>query len=100
MAAHDKLILLAISCACILAIFFLEGLFTFARKYFMAGAGERATNDIRQEAFGHLQMLEHRTDRSADLVVRLTSDIDSLKLLLTQQLHPIILLLSICITMF
>ena len=89
-AAHDKLILLAISCAGIVAIFFLEGLFTFTRKYFMAGAGERAMNDIRQEVFGHLQMLEHRRDGSADLIVRLTSDIDDLKLLLTQHTQTLV----------
>jgi ABC-type multidrug transport system fused ATPase/permease subunit len=104
MAAHDKIILLAISCAGIVAIFFLEGLFTFTRKYFMAGAGERAINDIRQEVFGHLQMLEHRTDRSADLVVRLTSDIDSLKLLLTQHIQTLgnyfLTFVGIGITMF
>src|SRR5512139_794316 len=62
-AAHDKLILLAISCVGIVAIFFLESLFTFSRKYFMEGTGEKTINDIRQEVFGHLQMLEHRTDR-------------------------------------
>ncbi len=104
LAAHDKLTLLAISCAGIVVIFFLEGLFTFTRKYFMAGAGERAMNDIRQEVFGHLQMLEHRTDRSADLVVRLTSDIDSLKLLLTQHVQTLVnyvfTFLGIAVTMF
>jgi len=104
MAAHDKLILLAVSCAGIVAIFFLEGLFTFTRKYFMAGAGERAINDIRQEVFGHLQMLEYRMDRSADLVVRLTSDIESLKLLLTQHIQTLVnyffTFVGIGITMF
>jgi len=87
---RDKLILLAISCAGIVGIFFLEGFFTFVRKYFLADAGERAINDIRQRVFGHLQMLEHRPDRSADLVVRLTSDIDSLKLLLTEQFQTFV----------
>jgi ATP-binding cassette, subfamily B, bacterial len=104
LAAHDKLILLAISCAGIVAIFFLEGLFTFTRKYFMAGAGERAMNDIRQEVFGHLQMLEPGTERSADLVVRLTSDIDSLRLLLTQHIQTLVnyffTFVGIGITMF
>jgi ATP-binding cassette subfamily B protein len=104
LAAHDKLTLLAISCGGIVAIFFLEGLFTFARKYFMAGAGERAINDIRQEVFGHVQMLEHGTDRSADLIVRLTSDIESLKLLLTQHIQTLVNYLftfvGIGITMF
>jgi ATP-binding cassette, subfamily B, bacterial len=90
LANQDKLILLALLCASIVGIFFLEGFFTFIRKYFMADAGERALNDIRQRVFGHLQMLEHRTDRSADLVVRLTSDIDSLKLLLTQHIQTFV----------
>jgi ATP-binding cassette, subfamily B, bacterial len=104
LAAHDKLVLLAVSCCGIVVIFFLEGLFTFIRKYFMAGAGERAINDIRQEVFGHVQMLEHRTDRSADLVVRLTSDIESLKLLLTQHIQTLVsyffTFVGIGITMF
>lgn len=90
LASDDKLILLAVLCAGIVAIFFLESLCTFVRKYFMAGAGERSVNDIRQQVFGHLQMLEHRTERSADLVVRLTSDIDSLKLLLTQYIQTLV----------
>ena len=90
LAGQDKLVLLALLCASIVGIFFLEGFFTFIRKYFLAGAGERAINDIRQQVFGHLQMLEHRTDRSADLVVRLTSDIDSLKLLLTEHIQTLV----------
>jgi len=90
MVGQDKFILLAVSCVGIVAIFFLEGLFTFARKYFLGGAGEKSTNDIRQRVFGHLQRLEHRTDRSADFVVRLTSDIDSLKLLLTQHIQTLV----------
>lgn len=90
MAGHDKLILLAFLCAGIVGIFLLEGLFTFTRKYFMTGAGERAINDIRQEVFGHLQMLGPGTRRSADFVVRLTSDIDSLKLLLTRHIETFV----------
>jgi ATP-binding cassette, subfamily B, bacterial len=103
-AAHDKLVLLAALCVGIVVIFFLEGLFTFTRKYFMADAGERAINDIRQEVFGHLQMLEHRVDRSADFIVRLTSDVDSLKLLLTEHIQTLVnyflTFVSIGITMF
>ena len=103
-AGHDKMILLAILCAGMVAIFFLEGLFTFIRKYFMEAAGERAINDIRQEVFGHLQTSEIRTDRPGDLVVRLTSDLDSMKLLLTQHLQTLVYyvltLVAICITMF
>lgn len=89
MAGHDKLLLLALLSAAIVGIFFLEGVFSFTRKYFMASAGESASNDIRQRVFGHLQMIAHGTDRSGDLVVRLTSDIDSLKLLLTRYLQTL-----------
>jgi ATP-binding cassette, subfamily B, bacterial len=71
---HEKVILLAILCAGMVAIFLLEGLFTFIRKYFVEAAGERAINDIRQEVFGNLQTSELRTDRPGDLIVRLTSD--------------------------
>lgn len=94
-AGHEKLTLLALLCAGIVGIFFLEGLFTFTRKYFMAGAGERTINDIRQQVYGHLQMLESGTGRSADFVVRLTSDVDSLKLLLTQHIQTLV---NYCLT--
>ena len=86
MTGQDKATLLTISCAAMIAIFFLESLFTFLRKYFMESAGERAINDVRQEVFGHLQVSEFRMGRPADLVVRLTSDIDSMKLLLYAQI--------------
>ncbi len=101
---HDKLVLLAALCVSIVAIFSLESLFTFTRKYFMTGAGERAANDVRQQVFAHLQMLENRADRSADLIVRLTSDIDSLKLLLTQHtqtlVNYLVTFVGIGVTMF
>ncbi|HEX9136882.1 MAG TPA: ABC transporter ATP-binding protein, partial [Nitrospirota bacterium] len=104
MAGYDKVILLAILCAGIVAIFLLEGLFTFIRKYFMEAAGERAINDIRQEVFGHLQTSEPGMDRPGDLVVRLTSDIDSMKLLLTQHVQTLVNYIftfsATCIAMF
>jgi len=104
MAGNEKMTLLAILCTSIVVIFFLEGLFTFTRKYFMASAGERAINDIRQQVFGHLQMLQSGTGRSADFVVRLTSDIDALKLLLTQHTQTFVnyfaTFTGIAVTMF
>ncbi len=84
MVNNDKLVLLSTLCACIVVIFALEGFFTFARKYFITGIGERTINDLRQQVYGHLQLLENGAGRSADFVVRLTSDIDSLKQLLIQ----------------
>ena len=90
LAGHHRLTLLALSSAGIVGIFFLEGFFTFTRKYFMGGAGERTINDIRQEVYGRLQMLESGTGRPGDFIVRLTSDIDSLKLLLTQHIQTLV----------
>ncbi len=104
MAGHDKVTLLAILCAGMVGIFFLEGLFTFIRKYFMEAVGERAMNDVRQEVFGHLQTSELRMGRPGDLVVRLTSDIDSMKLLVTQHVQTLVNFVftfsAMCITMF
>ncbi len=104
MAGHDKLTLLAFFCSAIIVIFLMEGLFTYVRKYFMTGAGEKAINDVRQQVFGHLQMLPPGLGRSADLVVRLTSDIDSLKLMLTQHIQTLanyfFTFVGISITMF
>jgi len=95
LAGNEKPALLALLCAGIVVIFFLEGLFTFIRKYFLASAGERAVNNIRQQVFGHLQMIESGTGRSADFIVRLTSDIDSLKLLITQHIQTLV---NYCLT--
>lgn len=90
LAGHDKLLLLALLSAGIVAIFFLEGLFAFARKYFMTGAGENTVNDLRQRVFEHLQMLGRGGNGSGDLMVRLTSDIQALKLLLTRHLQTLV----------
>ncbi len=104
LAGYDKVILLAILCAGTVAIFFLEGLFTFIRKYFMEAVGERAVNDVRQEVFAHLQTSELGMGRPGDLVVRLTSDIDSMKLLLTRHVQTLVNFVltfsATCITMF
>lgn len=89
MAGHDKPALLAILALGIVVIFFLEGIFTFGRTYFMTGAGESSMNDLRQQIFGHLQMIGHGGNGSGDLVVRLTSDINSLKLLLTRYIQTL-----------
>jgi ATP-binding cassette subfamily B protein len=104
LAGDEKSAQLALLCAGIVVIFFLEGFFTFIRKYFIAGAGERAVNDIRQQVFGHLQIIESGTGRSADFVVRLTSDVDSLKLLITQHsqtlMNYFLTFMGIGVTMF
>lgn len=103
-AGGDKLVLLALLSLGIVLIYFLEGLFSFTRKYFMVRAGESTVNDIRQEVFGHLQMLGPGKYTSGDFVVRLTSDIQTLNLLLTQYVQNLatffFTFLTIVITLF
>lgn len=89
LAGHDRLMLLALFCIGIVAIFFLEGLFSYTNRYFLASAGENAINDIRQQVFGHLQMLASGRERSGDIVVRLTSDINSIRQLLTRHVQTL-----------
>ncbi len=104
LAGHDKLALLTLLSLGIVVIFFLEGLFSFTRKYFMVQAGESTVNDIRHEVFGHLQMLGREKYGPGDFVVRLTSDIQTLNLLLTQYIQNLVTFLltflSIVITLF
>ena len=104
LAGNDKLVLLAFLSLGIVVIFFLEGLFSFIRKYYLVRAGESTVNDIRQEVFAHLQMLGRGKYGSGDSVVRLTSDIQTLNLLLTQYLQNLVTFLftflSIVVTLF
>jgi ABC-type multidrug transport system fused ATPase/permease subunit len=103
-AGNDKLVLLALLSLGIVVVFFLEGLFSFTRKYYMVRAGESTVNDIRQEVFGHLQMLARGKYGSGDSVVRLTSDVQTLNLLLTQYVQNLVTFsftfLSIVVTLF
>ena len=104
LAGDDKLVLLGLLSFGIVLVFFLEGIFSFIRKYYMVRAGENTVNDIRQEVFGHLQMLGRGKYGSGDSVVRLTSDIQTLNLLLTQYLQNLatffLTFLSIAVTLF
>ncbi len=104
LAGNDKLVLLAFLSLGIVAIFFFEGLFSFVRKYYMVRAGESTVNDIRQQVFGHLQMLGRGKYGPGDYVVRLTSDIHTLNLLLTQYIQNLatffFTFLSIVVTLF
>jgi ABC-type multidrug transport system fused ATPase/permease subunit len=82
---HDKLALLTVFSLGIVAVVFIEGLSSYTHRYLVAGAQQLVINDIRRRTFEHLQELplaSHAAYRSGDLVLRLTSDIQSLKTLL------------------
>lgn len=89
----NTLILLNILCIGIVVVVILHGIFTYTRRYFMASAGQRTINDIRKRIFNHLHILPqsfHGSNRSGDLVLRLTSDIKELNNLLIKSVEDIV----------
>jgi ABC-type multidrug transport system fused ATPase/permease subunit len=85
--------LLALLCAAMVALVFLQGLLTFWQRFLLAGAGRRANNDIRNHVFHCLQLLPlsfHGSIRPGDLVVRLTEDINTLRRLLVDSLSTLL----------
>ncbi len=99
-----KQTLLTIFAISIVLVYFCEGLFSFTQKYYLAGAGENTINDIRRRVFHHLQILPLGAGHSGDIIVRLTSDINSLKNLLVRYVQSftknVFTFISITITMF
>jgi len=77
----NQLILLTVFCVGMVVIIIFTSLFTYIKTYLLSAAGQGATNDIRQGIFAHLQTLSlssHGSTRTGDLVLRLTSDVNSL----------------------
>ncbi len=67
----------AISCALLLGISILWGLFSYMQRYLIASAGHEVAFMLRRRLFTHLQRLAltfHRRQRIGDLVVRTMSD--------------------------
>jgi ABC-type multidrug transport system fused ATPase/permease subunit len=65
----------------------LDSLVSYLHKVGLLSAGEMMANEIRERIFAHLQRLSlsfHESARSGDLIYRLTSDINDIKLLLVQ----------------
>jgi len=74
--------LLAACCVSIVLIAFLRGLFSYSEGVLTAEVGQRTASSIRRRLYDHLQRLSrsfHDTQKSGDLLVRLTGDINLLK---------------------
>jgi ABC-type multidrug transport system fused ATPase/permease subunit len=83
--AGDAHALLAWLCAAMVALVFLQGLFSYFYRYWISSAARLANNDIRNHVFHRLQLLPmsfHGTLSPGDLVVRLTDDVNTLRRLL------------------
>jgi ABC-type multidrug transport system fused ATPase/permease subunit len=82
MFGSDPIDLLLPIVSMIVLIVVLQSTFSYLNKYLVSIVGESVVIDIRERIFMHLQALSmqfHKTSRSGDLVLRLTSDITHLK---------------------
>src|SRR5436309_12912917 len=71
-----------VSCALLLVIALLVGLFSYYQSYLLASAGQRLTYTVRRRFFAHLQRLSlsvHTAHRTGDLVLRATGDTNMLR---------------------
>ncbi|HWP34624.1 MAG TPA: ABC transporter ATP-binding protein [Thermodesulfobacteriota bacterium] len=92
LAGADKVAVLSLLAAGIVLVVVLDGVFSYVHKYALASAAERMVTDVRRRVFDHLQLLPpafHGAERSGDLVLRLTSDIQALKRLLIDAAHTL-----------
>ena len=68
-----------ISCALLLLIALVGGLFSYYQSYLIAAAGQHLTFAVRRRYFAHLQRLSlsvHNSHRTGDLVLRATGRSD------------------------
>lgn len=66
----------------VVAISVFDGMFSYIREYSLARAGQRMAFDLRASLYNHLQSLGfgfYNTQRTGDLMTRITKDIDSLQ---------------------
>jgi ABC-type multidrug transport system fused ATPase/permease subunit len=84
--------LLAALCGALVAIALLEALFGFFQKILFAAVGQSATTDVLEHTFTHIQTLPKwgtEGARTGDLIVRLTSDIKTMRDLLVNHVQKL-----------
>ena len=73
----------------IVGIAFLQGLFGFAKEFFLSVTSQRVAFGLRRELFRHLQRLPlrfHDRQRTGDLITRVTNDVTKVQELVTDKL--------------
>lgn len=82
-------VLVGLSCAALLLISLLWGLFTSRQTFLTAKAGQQVVYCLRRQVYSHLQRLSlgfHHRRQRGDLVMRLTGDINLLRDMLVDAL--------------
>ena len=81
-AADDRMLILNAACAATLLIALCTGLLTYYYTHAMGGIGQRFVFTLRCRLFAHMQRLSlrfHDSQRTGDLLTRLTSDINAIQ---------------------
>jgi ABC-type multidrug transport system fused ATPase/permease subunit len=88
----DNYLLLTVLCVALVCIVLLESLFGYLQKIQFAVVGQSATTDVLEHVFTHLQTLPKGSEgraRSGDVIVRLTSDIKTVRDLLVNHVQKL-----------
>jgi ATP-binding cassette subfamily B protein len=85
----DKLAILELACALVIAVALLDAVCTYTEKYLTTSVGQWVTYDLRRTIYSHMQRLSlsfHDEKRTGDLITRVTDDIDNIQSFITQGL--------------
>ena len=87
----DKHLLLTLLAISLVVIVLIESTFGYMQKIWFSSAGHSATTDVMEHVFTHLQMLPKASGqtRTGDIIVRLTSDIKTLRDLLVNHVQKL-----------
>jgi ATP-binding cassette, subfamily B, bacterial len=81
-AGHEKLAVLQLAVFAVVAIAVLGAVATYAEKYFSTSVGQHVMHDLRHRLYHHIQQLsltDYEKQKTGDLLVRITSDIDAVQ---------------------
>jgi ATP-binding cassette, subfamily B, bacterial len=84
--------LLTILCVALVAIVALESVFGYIQKLFFAAVGQSAATDVLENVYTHIQTLPRGAGlgpRMGDVIVRLTSDVKTLRELLVEHVQKL-----------
>lgn len=87
----DKILLLTLLCVSLVVIVLLESLFSYWQKISFSSVGQSSTTDILEHVFTHMQTLPHASGdrRTGDVILRLTSDVKTLRDLLVNHVQQL-----------
>jgi subfamily B ATP-binding cassette protein MsbA len=78
----DKLSVLNFAAAAVLLIAAVSAVSTYAEKYLTTSVGQRVMHDLRHTVYNHIQRLSlafFEQQKTGDLIIRMTSDIDAVQ---------------------